>query len=103
MMKVYLSEIAERKLLDLTDYLLRKWNLKVKNDFVDLLTSKINQISNQPESCPVSKEFAGLYKCVVTKQTTFYYRIDLKLEEIEIITMFDTRQNPDKLKKDLIF
>lgn len=42
-----------------------------------------------------------IYKCVVTKQTTFYYRILNQSEEIEIITIFDTRQDSDKLKKDI--
>mgnify|MGYP003624968618 CR=1 FL=1 len=100
-MKVFLSELAENKLLKLSDFLLEKWNLKVKNDFIKKLTSKIDQISEQPESCPQSSEFKGLFKCVVTKQTTFYYRINLDRNEIEIITVFDTRQNPNKLEKDI--
>lgn len=100
-MCVFLSELAENKLLDLTDYLLRKWNLKVKNDFIDKLSNKINQIAQHPESCIQSNDFGGLYKCVVTKQTTFYYRVDLVKEEIEIITLFDTRQAPDKLNQNL--
>jgi len=100
-MKVFLSELAENKLLKLNNFLLEKWNLQVKNDFIKKLTSKINQISKQPESCPQSSEFKGLFKCVVTKQTTFYYRINLDKNEIEIITVFDTRQNPDKLERDI--
>ena len=100
-MKVFLSELAENKLLKLNDFLLENWNLKVRNDFINKLTSKIEQISEQPESCPQSSEFKGLYKCVVTKQTTFYYRINFDKKEIEVITVFDTRQNPDKLQKDI--
>ena len=100
-MKVFLSEQAENKLLILNEYLLQNWGLKVKNDFVEKLTKKINQIFSNPESCPLSKEFAGLYKAVVSKQTTFYYRIHFDLREIEIITVFDTRQNPDKLRQDI--
>lgn len=33
-MKVFLSELAESKLLDLKQYLLEHWNLKIKNDFI---------------------------------------------------------------------
>jgi len=100
-MRVFLSELAESKLLKLSDFLLENWNIKVRNDFIKKLTIKINQISEQPQSCPQSKEFKGLFKCVVTKQTTFYYRINLEKQEIEIITVFDTRQNPNRLEKDL--
>ncbi|MGB0879575.1 MAG: type II toxin-antitoxin system RelE/ParE family toxin [Polaribacter sp.] len=100
-MEVFLSELATLKLLKLSEYLLENWNLKTRNTFIEKLTEKIKQISEHPESCPQSDEFKGLYKCVVTKQTTFYFRILIDRNEIEIITIFDTRQNPNKLKEDI--
>lgn len=100
-MKVYLSENTESKLLLLTDYLKVKWSEKVKEDFIKKLTKKISMISEFPQSCPESNDFKGLYKCVVSKQTTFYYRILFEKNEIEIITLFDTRQNPKNLPKDI--
>jgi len=100
-MKVFLSELAEFKLLKLSEYLLENWDLKTRDKFIKKLTEKIKLISVHPKICPQSSEFKGLYKCVVTKQTTFNYRISTKLKEIEIITVFDTRQSPNKLKKDL--
>lgn len=101
-MKVFLSELAELKLIQLLEYLVANWNVKAKEKFISKLTEKINQIAIQPNSCPKSSEFSNLYKCVVTKQTTFYYRVLKQQREIEIITIFDTRQNPQKLKKDII-
>ena len=100
-MKVFLSELAESRLLKLSQYLLENWNLKTRDRFISTLTEKIQQISLQPESCPKSSEFENLYKCVVTEHTTLYYRIQVDKKEVEIITIFDTRQNPDKLKKDI--
>ena len=100
-MKVFLSELAESKLLKLSEYLIENWNLKTRNKFTEKLSEKIKQISNQPDSCPKSSDFNGLYRCVVSKQTTFFYRILTDTEEIEIITIFDTRQHLDKLKKDI--
>lgn len=100
-MNVFLSKLAEKKLLKLTDYLLENWGLQSRTKFIEKFTHKIEQISNQPESCPQSSKFKGLFKCVVTKQTTFYYRILKKRNEIEIITVFDTRQHPNKLEKDI--
>lgn len=95
-MKVFLSELAESKLLKLNDFLLENWNLKVRNDFIKKLTSKIEQISNQPKSCPQSSEFKGLYKCVVTKQTTFYYRINVDKKRLKLspfLTQDSTQKN----------
>ena len=89
MMNVFLSELAESKLLKLSEYLLENWNLKTSDKFIEKLSGKIKQISSQPDSCPKSSEFKGLYKCVVTKQTTFYYRISIELKEIEIIKVIE--------------
>lgn len=100
-MQIYFSELAKFKLHKLTNHLLENWGFQIKNDFLKKLDNKILQIKSQPYSCIQSFEFKGLYKCVITKQTTFYYRISEKQQEIEIITIFDTRQNPNKLYKDL--
>lgn len=99
-MNVYLSKQAEFKLQKLLNYLLEKWNVQVRNEFLEKLKTKINQITVHPESCPKSESFKGLHKCVLSKQTTFYYRLKNKTE-IEIITFFDSRQNPEKLKREI--
>lgn len=98
-MKVFLSEQAEIKLLQLNDYLIERWIIKVRDNFILILSEKINQIAIYPKSYIESKEFSGIFKCIVTKQTTFYYRFHT--DEIEIITLFDSRQNPKKLNKQL--
>lgn len=48
-----------------------------------------------PKSCPESEEFKGLHKCVVTKHNSLFYRITD--DEIEVITLFDNRQDPSSL------
>lgn len=92
--------MAESKLLKLSEYLVEEWNLKTRDEFLKKFDNKIKQISLQPESCPKSTAIHGLYKCVVTKQNTFFYRLNLEEKEIEIITVFDTRMNPEKLRKE---
>lgn len=67
-MQVFLSELAEFKLLRLSEYLLEEWDLKTRDRFIEKLSAKIRQISTQPDSCPRSRDFDNLYKCVVTKQ-----------------------------------
>ena len=99
--KVVISKTAEKKLDELFSYLIEKWSVKVKNEFIEKLDASIEIIKNKPEIFPESKKGKKLRKCVVTKHTTFYYRINLDRKEIEIITVFDTRQNPKKLEKDI--
>ena len=63
-MRVFLSELAESKLLKLSEYLLENWDLKTRDLFIAKLTEKIEQISIQPQSCPKSSEFHNLYKAL---------------------------------------
>ena len=58
-----------------------------------------NQISIHPNSCQESKEMKGIFKCIITKQSSFFYRI--LLDEIEIITFFDNRQNQKSIFEEL--
>ena len=97
--KVVISKTAEKKLDKLFEYLITEWSVKVKTDFVEKLDSSIVIIKNQPEIFPESKEVKGLRKCVIAKQTTLYYRYNSK--RINIVTLFDTRQNPNKLDKEI--
>lgn len=41
-MQVFLSELADLKLQELTMYLLEEWGLKVKKDFLNKLEHKVN-------------------------------------------------------------
>ncbi len=95
--KVVLSSTAKAKLSDLLEYLEHKWSGNVKDDFIKKLDRSTSRIAHYPKSCPESNEIKGLFKCVVTKQTSLFYRV--KANEIEIITLFDTRQDPEKVKK----
>lgn len=98
-MQVILSKRAKTKLENLLEYFEKEWLATSKYDFIKKLDRSISQISKLPASCPESKKFPGLFKCVITRQTTIYYRI--KDQSIEIITLFDTRQNSNKLNKEL--
>ncbi|MDO6804257.1 type II toxin-antitoxin system RelE/ParE family toxin [Wenyingzhuangia sp. 1_MG-2023] len=96
---VIISKTAEKKLKKLFEFLLENWNQKVKSDFIKKLDKNINLIKINPESFPQSENKVGLHKCVITKQTTLFYRHTSKI--ITIVTIFDTRQNPNKLKKEI--
>ncbi|TXD48356.1 type II toxin-antitoxin system RelE/ParE family toxin [Polaribacter sp. IC073] len=100
-MQVFYSELARLKYIKVINHLIENWSLQTKNNFIKKFDLKIQQIKLHPNSCLESLEYKGLYKCLVTKQTTFYYRVLKNQQEIEIITVFDTRQNPNKLNKDL--
>ena len=94
----YLSPVAEKKLEKLVEYILQEWGVQSKNEFLKKLEKNIRKIEKYPESSPKSKKL-GIYKNVVGKQTSFYYRI--KKKDIEILTITDNRQDPKTILKEL--
>lgn len=98
-MKVYFSKRATNKLHKLLDYLESDWSEKVRDDFIQKLDNAIGNIKQFPESFPESKRKQGYRKCILTKQISIYYRI--KNKEIEVSTLFDNRQKPNKLNKEI--
>ncbi len=97
--EIFLSKQAEYKLTITLSYILDNWSLKERNKFLENLDNKFNQLLKHPKSCPKSEKFNGIYKCVLSKQTIFFYRIKNK-SVIEIITFFETRQNPKLINKE---
>lgn len=53
------------------------------------------QISAQLRKAQIKPEF---HHCLVSKQTTLYYTFDKK--RVYVVTIFDNRMNPKKLKQE---
>jgi len=95
---IFITEIAEYRLDIILDYLEKKWSLKSKKEFTKKLDKSISIIKSFPESFPESSKSKGLRKCVITKQTSLYYRFDK--EKVYVITIFDSRQDLNTLWQD---
>ncbi|GAA5040119.1 hypothetical protein GCM10011506_40250 [Marivirga lumbricoides] len=90
------SPRARQDYLKLLDYLADKWGNKTVNKFNNRLQSILKLISEMPDLYPSSGKRKQVRRCVISKQTSLYYQI--KKDKIELITMFDNRQNPTKKK-----
>lgn len=94
--KVVVSESAARRLKQLMKHLEESWSENVKNKFMKKLDKRIEIVKRFPEAFPQSDLKKGLHKCIVTKQNTFYYIYNE--DEIQIVAIFDSRQDPEKLE-----
>lgn len=88
-----------KKLDSLLVYLENEWSTKVKHNFILKFDKSLKQIQKLPDSFPESEKIRDLRKCVVTKQTTVFYRYSDT--SIDVITIFDNRQNPKSQKKEM--
>ena len=96
--EIRLYMIAMKKLDNLLLFLENELSTKVSNNFIIKLNKSLKQIQKLPDSFPESEKIRGLKKCVVTKQTTVFYKYSETT--IYIVTIFDNRQDPNSLIKE---
>ena len=98
-LKVNFSKTAEKNLDDVLNFIEAKWSKKSKDLYLVKFQKAVSIISMNPEIFPKSSVNKKYRKCVVTKQSTLLYSFGAN--EIRIHTVFDTRQDPNKIKKDI--
>lgn len=90
------SSFADIDLSNLLEYLELKCNNKVCNDFLENLDHCILQIQINPDQFLFFNKELQIRKCVITKHNTLFYRETES--RIEILRLYDTRQNPVDFK-----
>jgi plasmid stabilization system protein ParE len=72
------------------------WNEQVINEFLDEVDLSLQHIAHYPRLYPVINKKLKVRKCVVTKHNTIFFQE--KKNTIQLLRIFDTRQDPEKLK-----
>jgi plasmid stabilization system protein ParE len=90
------SPLSENDFISILDYLKENWDDMVVQGFIGITTSSVSQISINPKQFPLIYKNKKIRKCVLTKHNTLFYR-DGK-DSIDILRIFDNRQDPKKRK-----
>lgn len=94
--KVVFSTRAETDLENTIIYLNNNWSEKIAKEYADKVDRVIEIISKMPFLYPKIDERKNIRKCLIVKQNAMYYKV--KKQTVTILSIFDTRQNPKKLK-----
>ncbi len=96
MREIKFSKLSKTQLDSLLEYLEFKFSISTKKKFVLKFDEIILIILKDPDTFRKSDTKKNIRKCVISKQTTLYYKFNNK--EIRLLSLFDTRQNPIKIK-----
>ena len=96
---IIISKRAEENLDKILSYLKSEWNESVKNSFLEKFKKLLSLLSVNPYMCQIFSEKRKIRRCLITKQNALYYRI--ADNTVQIITIHDTRRNPNTLKHNL--
>jgi plasmid stabilization system protein ParE len=95
--EIIISAQTQKKIRALLGYIEVKWSERIRIAFAKKLLETLQIVRNNREGFPKSEINKKQHKCVLSKQTTIYYKFNSK--QIRILSIFDTRQNPLKIKK----
>ena len=95
-LKIRWTEEATINLENIIIYLKTSWTSKELKKFFQKLEKQLILLSLFPEAYPLSYKKKNIRRCVFTNNLTICYII--KDEYLVLITIFDTRQKPSKIK-----
>jgi len=96
--KIHLSNRARLDFLFVLEYLYRKWTQEDIEVFYWKFEKLKTELSINPYLFSYYNREKEIHKVPVTKHNMVYYIIDEENRSVEIITIFNVFQNPDKLR-----
>ncbi len=94
--KIVWSPKAISEYQEIVDFLMLTWDINTVLNFQNLISQSISNMSKNPISFPLVIE--NIRKVVIHKNVSLYYEFIHMESTIEILSIFDSRQNPNKLK-----
>lgn len=101
-LEVYWTKFSERELEKIFDYYNRKASYSIAKKLSDGIYNEALKLEQQPEMGQIEellKNRKQQFRYLVYKSYKIIYWINNSESKIEIIDVFDTRQNPLKIKR----
>ncbi|MCW3807030.1 type II toxin-antitoxin system RelE/ParE family toxin [Plebeiibacterium marinum] len=97
-MKVIWTKRAKQDYLNVIEYIHENWGIKEVSDFVGKTNDTIKTVATNSKAFVASTKRKNVYKGFVTKHNSLFYQVRPRKKEIILLTFWDNRQNPQKLK-----
>ncbi len=96
------SSFAEKQISDIHNYYLKQASLKTATKIVIGIIKAPNSLLKNPKLGqvePALYQMSTEYRYILFRSYKIIYSLDLESNYIKIADVFDTRQNPGKLKR----
>ena len=100
--KVVWSDFAELQLDEIFEYYLENASLLVAQNLIEAIILEPNKLLKNPEIAQKEDLLANRndnYRYIICKSYKIIFSIDNNLKMIKVADVFDTRQNPTKMKR----
>lgn len=100
--EVYWTDSAKKELSRIFKYYQKKVNLKLARRLTNQVVSDTDILKNFPEigaQEELLKARPQMFRYIISSNYKIIYWFDSEKKRIEIVDVFDTRQNPSKIKR----
>jgi plasmid stabilization system protein ParE len=73
-----------------------EWGIEITQRVIREIAQTVTRIQKSPEQFPFFRKRKRIRRCVASPQTSIFFNVNGNL--IEIMSVFDNRQNPKKRK-----
>ena len=101
-LKIYWSEFSKNELKLIFVYYKNNVSLSISKNIVKNIAEAVKILSTYPEIGQIEPEFESYtppIRYLISSNYKILYRVMVDLSRIEILDVFDTRQNPVKIKR----
>ncbi|MCU4176927.1 type II toxin-antitoxin system RelE/ParE family toxin [Carboxylicivirga sp. N1Y90] len=95
--KLIWTDEALNGLKEIFNYFERRFAKKDTQEFARKLDERLELLKTSPKTFAFTNKSKNIRRTVIARLTSVYYRIEGN--EVQIISVFDNRQNPDILKQ----
>lgn len=88
--KIVWVPLAVETYMEEIDFIYLKWNKKEVDDFVMLVDENLKRLSINPLIGQIHK---NVYKIVISKQTSLFYRIIEKDKKVELVYFWNNKKD----------
>jgi plasmid stabilization system protein ParE len=97
-MKISWTPTARLTYFKVLEYLSKDWTIKEVENFIYKTEHTIAQIAQDPYMFKASRKKINVRKGFITEHNSLYYRVKPIKKEIELITFWDNRRDPLKIR-----
>lgn len=100
--KIIWSDFAQTELDKIFEYYIENVSLQVAKNIIEKIILEPNKILSHPEITQIEElllDRENQYRYLICENYKIIYTIDSKQKRIMIADVFDTRQNPAKIKR----
>ncbi len=100
--EIYWTDFAKKELNKIFDYFQQKVNLKLARKLTTQIVSDTDILKSSPEIGTREENLKSRpqkFRYIVSTNYKIIYWYNSEMDRVEIVDVFDTRQNPKKIKR----